>query len=67
MHKTLSVVVPVLVSLFLIQIMSDVLYVRAVGYQPAERDTARARRAIVPRSGPVHEVDREASAGAIIT
>jgi hypothetical protein len=31
MHKTLSVVVPVLVSLFLIQIMSDVLYVRAVG------------------------------------
>jgi hypothetical protein len=66
MHKTLSVVVPVLVSLFLIQIMSDVLYVRAVGYQPAERDTARVRRAIVP-SGPVHEVDREASAGAIIT
>ena len=66
MHKTLSVVVPVLVSLFLIQIMSDVLYVRAVGYQPAEGDTARARRVIVP-NGPVHEVDREASAGAIIT
>ena len=43
MHKALSVVVPVLVSLFLIQIMSDVLYVRAVGYQPAEG----ARRTIV--------------------
>ena len=66
MHKVLSVVAPVLVSLFLIQIMSDVLYVRAVGYQPVEKDTARARRAIVP-PGPVHEVDREASAGAIIT
>jgi hypothetical protein len=66
MHKALSVVVPVLVSLFLIQIMSDVLYVRAVGYQPVETDSARGRRAVVP-SGPVHEIDREASAGAIIT
>jgi hypothetical protein len=66
MHKALSVVVPVLVSLFLIQIMSDVLYVRAVGYQPAGEDTARALKMIVP-SGRVHEVDREASAGAIIT
>lgn len=66
MHRAFGVVVPVLVSLLLIQIMSDVLYVRAVGYQPAERDTVRARRAIVPRA-PVHEVDREASAGAIIT
>ena len=66
MHRVLSVVGPVLVSLFLIQIMSDVLYVRAIGYQPAERDTARTRRAIVP-PGPVHEVDRDVSAGAIIT
>ena len=66
MHKTLGLVVPVLVSLFLIQLMSDVLYVHAIGYQPADRDTARARRAIVP-SGPVHEVDREASPGAVIT
>ena len=48
MHSVFGVVVPVLVSLFLIQIMSDVLYVRAVGYQPTEKDTARARRAIVP-------------------
>ncbi len=59
MHRVLSVAVPVLVCLFLIQIMSDVLYIRAMGHQPAEGDTA-------PR-GPVHEVDREASAGAIIT
>ena len=67
MHRVaVSVVVPFLVSLFLIQVMSDVLYVRAIGYQPAEGDAARVRRAIVPR-GPVHEVDREASAGAIIT
>jgi hypothetical protein len=66
MHKVLGLVVPVLVSLFFIQMMSDVLYVRAVGYQPAQQDTARARRVVVP-GGPVHEVDREASAGAIIT
>jgi hypothetical protein len=66
MHKVFGVVVPVLVSLLLIQIMSDVLYVHAVGYRPAEGNATRARRAIVP-PGPVHEVDREVSAGAIIT
>ena len=66
MHRVVSVVVPVLVSVILIQISSDVLCVRAVGYQPAGGGTAQARRMIVP-SGPVHEVDREASAGAIIT
>ena len=67
MHGVLGVVVPVLVSpLFLIQIMSDVLDARALGYQPPESAIVRARRAIVPRA-PVHEVDSEASAGAIIT
>jgi hypothetical protein len=66
MPKVFSFVVPIMVSLFLIQVVSDVLYVRAVGYQPAEGDTARPRRMIIP-SGPVHEVDREPSAGAIIT
>ena len=63
MHRALSVIAPVLVSLFLIQLMSDMLYVRAGGYQP---DTTRARRTIFPPA-PVHEVDREASAGAINT
>jgi hypothetical protein len=63
MHKALGVVAPGLVSLLLIQLMSDVLCVRTVDYQP---DTTRARRAIVP-PGPVHEVDRETSAGAINT
>jgi hypothetical protein len=66
MHKALSVVVPVLVSVLLIQVMSDVLYARALGYQSADQDTARVRRATVP-SRPVHEVDREASAGALFT
>ena len=62
-HRALGVIAPVLVSLFLIQLMSDMLYVRAGGYQP---DTTRARRTIFPPA-PVHEVDREASAGAINT
>lgn len=65
MHKVFGVVVPVLVSLFFIQVVSDVLYVRAIGYQPSERVSAPLR-STVPRA-PVHEVDREASAGAIIT
>lgn len=66
MHKALGVGVPVLVSLFLIQLVSDVLYVRAVGYQPAAWEAAPVRRASSP-AGRVHEVDRDASAGAIIT
>jgi hypothetical protein len=65
MHKVFGVVVPVLVSLFFIQIVSDVLYLRAVGYQPSDRASAPSRPTI-PRA-PVHEVDREASAGSIIT
>jgi len=52
MHRALGVIAPVLVSLFLIQLMSDMLYVRALGYQPAESATVRARRAIVPRACP---------------
>lgn len=64
--SVVGVVVPVLVCLFFIQIASDVLYVRAIGYQPLERDTTRSRPATVPKR-PVHEVDREASAGAMFT
>lgn len=66
MHKAFGWLVPVMVSLFFIQVMSDVLYVRAIGYQPAEPDAARLRQLIGPKR-PVHEVDREASAGAMFT
>ena len=66
MHKTFGWLTPVLVSLLFIQVVSDVLYVRAIGYQPAERDAARLRPFFGPKR-PVHEVDREVSAGAMFT
>jgi hypothetical protein len=56
------------ISLFacvaLIQIAVDVLYTRATAHKPAPADDRSARDG---RPGPVHEIEREASSGGIIT
>lgn len=69
MHKVSSLVgilVPMLVCLLFIQVASEVLYLRAIGYRAPEHDTTRPRPATVPRR-PVHEVDRDVSTGALFT
>jgi hypothetical protein len=62
MPKLLGLVLPVLLALFSVQLMAEALYFRAIGYRPADSLPGAA----VPR-GPVHEVDRDASAGAMFT
>lgn len=59
MLKLLNWVVPFIVCIFLIQIVSDVLYVRAME-DASLRGTRRP-------SGPVHEIESEASANGIVT
>lgn len=59
MYKALGVVLPFLLSLAAVEVVSEALSHRASAYQPASG----------PRlpTGPVHEVDRDASAGALFT
>ena len=62
--KILEWAIPLFVSVFLIEVVSDMLYLRAVEYRPA---------AAVDRPGdegqrlPVHVIDRDATSGSIIT
>jgi len=61
--KTLEWAIPLFVSVLLIQAVSDMLYMRATEQQPASVNS--------PRGGglrlPVHVIEREATAGGIIT
>jgi hypothetical protein len=59
MHKLVGVIVPLLVSFFVIQAVGELLLLRAT-----QSDWARGAPA---RSGPAHEVDRDAVAGAMFT
>jgi hypothetical protein len=62
MLKLIEWAVPLLVSVLLIQAVSDMLYIRAVESRPAleGRDSEGHRL-------PVHVIDRDAKAGSIIT
>jgi hypothetical protein len=61
MLKLIEWAVPLVVSVLLIQVVSDMLYMRAVERPPPSLD-----RSDKPRL-PVHVIDREAAAGSIIT
>jgi hypothetical protein len=59
MLKFLAWAVPLLVSVLLIQVTSDVLYVLALEQKTAPLEEKQRL--------PVHVIDREASSGSIIT
>jgi hypothetical protein len=59
MLKLLAWAVPTIVSVLLIQITSDVLYVLALEQKTVPREENQRL--------PVHVIDREASSGSIIT
>jgi len=63
MLKLIEWAVPLVVSVLLIQIVSDMLYMRAVGRQPASLDRSDGGKQRLP----VHVIDRETTAGSIIT
>ena len=63
MLKLLEWAVPLFVSVLLIQVVSDMLYMRATERQPAGWDRLDDGRHRVP----VHVIDRDAKAGSIIT
>jgi hypothetical protein len=63
MLKLLEWAVPLFVSVLLIQIVSDMLYMRAMEGQP----TSLGRSDNAKQRLPVHVIDREATAGSIIT
>jgi hypothetical protein len=62
MPKAFGLVVSFTISMVLIQIVADVLQLRAIRLQRVDW----APTQIAP-SGPVHELEREASAGAMFT
>jgi hypothetical protein len=64
LKQLLGWTVSLFASVLLIQIAADVLYMRATGYKPEPSDDRSARDG---RPGPVHEIEREASSGGIIT
>jgi hypothetical protein len=64
MLKLLGWVVPLLVAVLAIQIASDVLYMQAIGYLPTSDVRAPRKHG---RPLPVHEIEREASSGGIVT
>jgi hypothetical protein len=55
--------VPLLVSVVLIQVVSDMLYMRAMEQQPARLGKPAGEK----QNLPVHVIDREASGSSIIT
>jgi hypothetical protein len=61
--KFLEWAVPLFVSVLLIQVVSDMLYMRAVEQRPATWDKPDQQEQRLP----VHVIDREATAGSIIT
>lgn len=67
MMKLVDWLVPLIVSFFLIQVVSEALYARAMWLQPAQAgDDQSVRRGQLPQ-GPVHEIEVEARAGSIVT
>ena len=61
--KLVEWAVPLVVSVLLIQIVSDMLYMRAVEGQPARLEKSGGAAPQLP----VHVIDREAAAGSVIT
>jgi len=55
--------IPLFVSVLLIQVVSDMLYMRAVERLPAALDRPEGERQRLP----VHVIDRDAKSGSIIT
>jgi hypothetical protein len=66
MREIVAWVVPLLVSLFLIQSAAELLSMRAAAHHQATGGNAgKAKRETI--RGPVHEVDRDVTASGIIT
>jgi len=65
MREMFAWAIPLLVSLFLIQIAAEALYLRAASQVTTTRTDPGVRRDSI--RGPVHEVDRDVTAGGIIT
>jgi len=63
MLKLLEWAIPLLVSVLLIQVVSEVLYIRAIEYRPVGSDDPGGYRYQLP----VHVIDRDATSGSIIT
>jgi hypothetical protein len=63
MLKILEWAIPLFVSVFLIEVVSDMLYMRAVDYRPAVVDKPGDEGLRLP----VHVIDRDATSGNIIT
>ena len=61
--KTLEWAIPLFVSVLLIQVVSDMLYMRAMEQQPASVNNPRGEGLPLP----VHVIEREATASGIIT
>jgi hypothetical protein len=61
MLKLIEWAVPLIVSVLLIQVVSDMLYMRATEPQPARPGRSDGERL------PVHVIDHEAAANSIIT
>jgi len=61
--KLIEWAVPLFVSVLLIQIVSDMLYMHATARQPASLDRPGGERLRLP----VHVIDREATGSSIIT
>ncbi len=62
MLKLIEWAVPLFVSVLLIQVVSDMLYMRATEQQPAGLDRRDERQRL-----PVHVIDRESTGSTIIT
>jgi hypothetical protein len=65
MREIIAWVVPVLVAVLLIQTTAELLYLRALASHAMDGDRNGKKRETI--RGPVHEVDRDVTAGGIIT
>jgi hypothetical protein len=65
MRDLVAWVVPLLVSLFLIQSAAELLYMRAAAHQASGGNGGGAKQQTI--RGPVHEVESDVTAGGIIT
>lgn len=65
MREIVAWAIPILVSLFLIHTAANLLYLRAIQQHATEAGDRAPRRDTT--RGPVHEVDRDVTAGGIIT
>jgi len=63
MFKLLEWAIPLLVSVLLIQVASEILSIRALQFRPAGWDDPNTDSQRLP----VHVIDRDASSGSIIT